>query len=60
MDGQTAEPRRSEPSTRADLGPFEQASEQAPTERFGPLLVERHRKGDGRTLLIYEWRGDER
>ena len=55
MDGQTAEPRRSEPSTR-DHGPFEQTSERAPAERFGPLVVERHRKDDGRALLLYELR----
>jgi hypothetical protein len=30
------------------------------SEEFGPLTVERHRKDDGRVLLLYELRGDPR
>ena len=29
-------------------------------EEFGPLAVERHRKDDGRALLLYELRDDPR
>ena len=29
-------------------------------EEFGPLTVERHRKDDGRALLLYELRGQAR
>jgi hypothetical protein len=27
-----------------------------PTEEYGPLLVERHRKDDGRALILYSRR----
>ena len=33
--------------------PAEQAEAGRPPERFGPLTVERHRKDDGRALILY-------
>jgi hypothetical protein len=39
---------------RADGGsPAEQSEEGGQPERFGPLLVARHRKDDGRSLILY-------
>jgi hypothetical protein len=59
MDGETRGARRSAPPEQAAEGASTQPPERVPTERFGPLLVERHRKDDGRALLLYEWREDE-
>jgi hypothetical protein len=30
-----------------------------PSERDGPLNVERHRKADGRPLILYRWVGED-
>jgi hypothetical protein len=33
------------------------AADEQPPERYGPLLVMRMRKGDGRALIRFEWAG---
>ena len=43
--------RLSEPEVHADR-------ESEGEERFGPLAVERHRKADGRQLILYSWAED--
>ncbi len=41
-------------SGRSELGPSaEQAAQRQPGERYGPLLLERLRKDDGRALILY-------
>jgi hypothetical protein len=32
----------------------ESSQQRPPLERYGPLALERHRKDDGRALLLYE------
>ena len=59
MDGETRGARRTAPPEQAAEGASIRPPERAPTERFGPLSVERHRKDDGRTLLLYELRAGE-
>jgi hypothetical protein len=59
MDGETARPPRSKPPTPASEGASVRSSEHVSTERFGPLEVGRHRKDDGRALLLYELREGE-
>ena len=59
MDGETRGARRATPPEQAAEGASIRPPERVPTERFGPLLVRRHRKDDGRALLLYELREDE-
>jgi hypothetical protein len=53
------------PSGSREHEPHERASKDGEgvpehSEDFGPLTVERHRKDDGRALLLYELRCDPR
>ncbi|HVR05481.1 MAG TPA: hypothetical protein VMS02_05525 [Solirubrobacteraceae bacterium] len=43
------QPEPAEPSPSADPGPI------AEPERWGPLLVRRLGKADGRALILYRW-----
>jgi hypothetical protein len=56
MDGETRAPRPAQPPAPRAAGAPAQPPERARVERYGPLAVERHRKGDGRALLLYELR----
>jgi hypothetical protein len=47
-----------EPPAEPDLAEPRHESAAAP-ERYGPLLLERYRKADGRHLILYERVGDD-
>jgi hypothetical protein len=59
MAWETAEPPASEQAEIAHGG-GEQRGEDAREERLGPLAIARHRKDDGRALILYHRVGEAR
>ncbi len=60
MSGKTREPDQSSPPEARGEDSGRTPVERDADGRFGPLAVQRHRKDDGRALLLYEMRGDGR
>ena len=58
--GEPASPLASRERERGEGSPKDGQSRYERSEEFGPLTVERHRKDDGRALLLYELRGRAR
>jgi hypothetical protein len=53
MAWETAEPPASDGPESAQSASHEQAREDPRDERLGPLAITRHRKDDGRLLILY-------
>jgi hypothetical protein len=58
MAWETAEPPATDGPETADSGRREHARENAREERVGPVAITRHRKDDGRLLILYRRAGD--
>jgi hypothetical protein len=59
MAWETAEPPAPDEHETAEVGRDGQASEDVREERLGPIALARHRKDDGRLLILYR-RADDR
>ena len=60
MQSEPASPLASRERERGEDAPKNGESRHERSEEFGPLTVERHRKDDGRALLLYELRDEAR
>jgi hypothetical protein len=59
MAWETAEPPASDGPDAADVARRADAREDVGEERFGPVAITRHRKDDGRLLILYRLTGDQ-
>jgi hypothetical protein len=59
MAWETTEPPARDGPDTADVARREHAREDAREERTGPVAITRHRKDDGRLLILYRRTGDQ-